>query len=317
VTPSTLATQPERASPAPQPTSKAGPAVASFDHVSKSYRSVQAIRDVTLTIGAGELVALLGPNGAGKSTAIHLLLGLLPPSSGQVRVFGHDPAELATRTRIGAMLQDIGPPATLKVRELIDLFSTYYPNPLPLKNVLEQADLIGLESRRVGQLSGGQRKRVRFALAICGNPSLVYLDEPTANLDAEARRKLHDCIREKAAAGVSIILATHLLEEADQLASRVVLLNKGQVLRDSTPAAIKGEVGMQHVTCRTRITPEEALAIPGVRHAVRVDNRLDLRVDEQVALAPELYRRDPELTELTIERASLEEAMLALLGADQ
>jgi ABC-2 type transport system ATP-binding protein len=241
----------------------------------------------------------------------------MPPSQGKVRVFGKDPRDARARVAIGAMLQSGGGPSTLKVRELIELFSSYYPRPLPMATVLERADLIGLEERYLGRMSGGEQKRVRFALAICGDPRLLYLDEPTANLDVPARRKLYACIREQAVAGKSIVLATHHLEEADELATRVVLLNKGRVLRDGTVASIKGEVALQRASCRTRITLEEAARIPGVREAARVGERLDLRVDAGVAIASELYRRDPELAELTVERIGLEDAFVALVGKDR
>ncbi len=294
-----------------------GPAVASFENVSKSYGNVAAIRDVSLHIGEGELVALLGPNGAGKSTTIHLLLGLLAPTKGRVRVFGGDPSEARTRTRLGAMLQNIGGPTTLKVREVIDLFRSYYPKPLPTKTILERADLIGLENRLLGKMSGGERKRVRFALAICGDPRLIYLDEPTANLDVTSRRKLYDCIRASAAAGVSIVLATHFLEEADELATRVVLLNKGRILQDGTPAAIKGLVALQHVTCHTRITEEQARKIPGVREVARAGDRLDLRADADISIGAELYKLDPDLKDLAIQRVKLEDAFVALIKEDK
>src|SRR5262249_28845856 len=143
----------------------------------------------------GELTALLGPNGAGKTTAIKLMLGLLRPSSGRVSVFGGDPADIMTHTRVGAMLQVGRVPETLRVAEHIDLFSSYYPNPLSISETLAIAGIEDIAKRKFGDLSGGQKQRVLFALAICGNPDLLFLDEPTVGLDVEARHLLWQEIR--------------------------------------------------------------------------------------------------------------------------
>src|SRR5579863_509912 len=159
--------------------------VASLEGVNKNYGDVRALRDVDFHVRAGELVALLGPNGAGKTTAVKLLLGLMPPNTGRARVFGGDPTNPENRMRTGAMLQVGKVPETLRVREHIDLFSTYYPSPMPAQEILAAAGLEGLGERKFGDLSGGQRQRVLFALAICGDPDLLFLDEPTVGLDVE------------------------------------------------------------------------------------------------------------------------------------
>jgi len=214
---------------------------AQFTHVRKNYGMVEALRGLDLTIGSGELVALLGANGAGKTTAVRTLLGLSKPASGQVRVFGGDPREARSRTRIGALLQSARVPETLRVREHIHLFSSYYPNPRPIDEVIEAAGLQGLEKRKFGQLSGGQQKRVLFALALCGNPDLLVLDEPTSGLDVEARRSLWKQIRAFISGGRSVLLTTHYLAEAEALANRVVVIHKGVVMAEGTPQEIKGD----------------------------------------------------------------------------
>lgn len=211
-------------------------AVAQLQAATKRYGPVQALRGVDLPIEAGQLVSLLGPNGAGKTTAVKLLLGLASPSSGHVTVFGRDPRQRNARARTGAMLQVARVPESLKVREHIQLFSSYYPAPRGLQEVLEAAGLVGLENRLFGQLSGGQRQRVLFALAICGNPDLLFLDEPTAGLDIEARRTLWDHIRGFVARGGSVLLTTHYLEEADALADRIVVINQGRIAAEGTPS---------------------------------------------------------------------------------
>src|ERR1044071_703812 len=158
-------------------TKRAGAVVAALLGVTKSYGPVHALKNVQMSIGAGELVALLGPNGAGKTTAVKLLLGLASPSAVQVRVFGGNPMQPEVRMRIGAMLQVAKVPETLKVREHLDLFSSYYLNPMPMNEVVAAAGLEQIKDRKFGELSGGQRQRVLFALAICGNPDIVFLDE--------------------------------------------------------------------------------------------------------------------------------------------
>jgi ABC-2 type transport system ATP-binding protein len=202
---------------------------------------VEALRGLDLTIRPGELLALLGANGAGKTTAVRTLLGLTKPTTGEVRVFGGDPRDARTRTRLGAVLQIARVPEMLRVREHIQLFSSYYPNPLPMAEVIEAAGLEGLEKRKFGQLSGGQQKRVLFALAICGNPDLLILDEPTTGLDVEARRALWKQIRLFVGRGKSVLLTTHYLAEAETLADRVVVLHRGVAVKEGTPRDIKGD----------------------------------------------------------------------------
>ncbi|HEX7362470.1 MAG TPA: ABC transporter ATP-binding protein [Bryobacteraceae bacterium] len=195
--------------------------------MTKRYGSHRALDDVDLSVGRGELVALLSPNGAGKTTAVKLMLGLLKPDEGEVRVFGCDPREPQNRRRTGAMLQVGRVPETLRVREYIDLFSSYYPHPLPMAEVTAGAGLHGIGNRLFGQLSGGQKQRALFALAICGDPDLLFLDEPTAGLDVHARRGLWKQIRALLARGKSILLTTHYLEEADVLADALLCLTRG------------------------------------------------------------------------------------------
>jgi len=206
-----------------------------------------AVRDLSLTVAPGQTLALLGPNGAGKTTTIRMILGLAAPTSGEVRVFGRDPRDAAARVRIGTMLQSAEMPATLTVREHITLFSSYYPAPLPVADVIRLAALEGLENRRAQRLSGGQRQRLAFALAICGDPDLLVLDEPTSGLDIESRVMLWDRIRVLAARGKSIIITTHHLAEADALADRIAFIARGSIVADGTPAEIKARAGTREL----------------------------------------------------------------------
>jgi ABC-2 type transport system ATP-binding protein len=213
--------------------------VAELSFVTKRYGNIDALRGVNLTIQPGELLALLGPNGAGKTTAVRILLGLTQPDSGHATIFGRDPGSQAAKLRRGALLQVAKVPETLKVREHIELFSSYYPKPLVLADTLDAAGLTGIENRLFGDLSGGQKQRVLFALALCGNPDLLFLDEPTVGLDVEARRGLWTRIRAFVARGGSVLLTTHYLEEAEALANRIAVINQGRIVALGSPAEIK------------------------------------------------------------------------------
>jgi ABC-2 type transport system ATP-binding protein len=290
--------------------------VAELDEAVKRYGAVTALDAVDFRLGAGEVVALLGPNGAGKTTLVHLLMGLSRPSSGQARLFGREPWDAAARMRVGAMLQVSKVPETLEVREHIHLISSYYPHPLPLGEVIELAGLGGLERRRFGRLSGGQRQRVLFALALCGDPDLLFLDEPTAGLDVEARRALWETIAGRVRAGRSVLLTTHHLEEADNLADRIVLLDRGRVLAEGSPAEIKSRVEGRKIRCRTRLPLAEVAAIPGVRTArpLAGQGEIELFAAEAERVVGELLARDPRLSGLEVRGADLEEAFLVLTG---
>ena len=213
--------------------------VANLSGVTKNYGLHCALSSIDLSLESGKILALLGPNGAGKTTAVKLLLGLLKPSNGEVSVFGADPKEPKTRERMGAMLQSASVPEMLRVREHIDLFSSYYPRPLTLTETIARAGLERLENRYYRDLSGGEQRRLMFALAICGDPDLLFLDEPTTGLDIESRRGMWSQIRALRSAGKTVLLTTHYLEEADQLADRIVVLKRGKIAADGTPNEIK------------------------------------------------------------------------------
>jgi len=290
----------------------AGEIVASLDRVSKNYGAVQALRAVNFTVHTGELVALLGPNGAGKTTAVKLLLGLIPPQAGRVRVFGGDPASPQNRGRTGAMLQVGRVPETLRVREHIDLFSSYYAHPLPLEETLAAAGLEKLRDRKFGDLSGGQKQRALFALAICGDPDLLFLDEPTVGLDVEARRAVWEGIRHLVAQGKTVLLTTHYLQEADALADRVVVMNRGEIIAEGTPAEIKAQTSGKRIRCHTRLDRVALRQLAGVTDVKQDREAVEIHAAEAEPVVRDLLARDPELSGLEISSAGLEEAFLAL-----
>lgn len=289
-----------------------GPVVASLESVSKNYGSVKALRGVNFQVCAGEVVALLGPNGAGKTTAVKLFLGLMPPNSGKVRVFAGDPTNPENRMRTGAMLQVGRVPETLRVREHIDLFSSYYQKRLPLAQVLAAAGLEKLSDRKFSDLSGGQKQRVLFALAICGDPDLIFLDEPTVGLDVEARRLLWDEIRRMVACGKTIFLTTHYLQEADALADRVAVINQGEIIAQGTPSEIKAQTSGKRIRCITMLSLAQLRQIAGVSKVKEDREAVEIDAPEAEPVLRQLFALDPGLSGLEVTSAGLEDAFLAL-----
>jgi len=286
--------------------------VARLDQVTKRYGDTIALRDLSLDISRGGVLALLGPNGAGKTTSVKLLLGLASPSSGAATLFGGDPKRAANRRRIGAMLQVGKVPETLRVREHIELFRSYYPAPLAFSEVLELGGLEGIEDRKFGDLSGGQRQRVLFALALCGDPELLFLDEPTLGFDVEVRRAFWKQIRGFVARGRTVLLTTHYLEEADALADRVVVINHGSIVADGSPSEIKSKVSGRRIRCVTSLTEANLRALPGVTQASIDSGRAEILATAAESVVREMLARDAELSQLEVTSVGLEDAFIAL-----
>jgi ABC-2 type transport system ATP-binding protein len=289
--------------------------IAQLAGVTMTYGQVTALNDVGLALEGGRVTALLGPNGAGKTTAVKLLLGLTRPSSGTVRLFGGDPSEPWNRRRTGVMLQIAKVPETLTVREHVHLFSSYYPAPMPVDAAIAAAGLTDVADRRFGALSGGQRQRVQFALAICGNPDLLFLDEPTTGMDVQSRRGFWQQVRALASAGRSILLTTHYLEEADALTDRVVLLRGGRIVADGTAAEIKSGAASRRVRCVTLLSETEIRSMPGVRSVRRDGVITEILTAEAERVTRDLLMRDASLSGLEVSGAGLEEAFLTLTAA--
>ncbi|MEL1265506.1 ABC transporter ATP-binding protein [Pseudoxanthomonas putridarboris] len=288
------------------------PVLARLRGARRHYGTTCALEALDLELHAGQVLALLGPNGAGKTTAISLLLGLQTPDAGQAELFGLSPHALAARRRIGVMLQTAGIPDTLKVRELIELTRSYYPQPRSVADCVALAGLEGLMERRYGQLSGGQQRRVQFALAVCGRPQVLFLDEPTTGLDIEARHGLWKAIRELAAQGCAVLLTTHYLEEAEALADRVVVVNQGRLVAQGSVAQIRSRVSQRRIGCASSLPAATVSAWPGVHDARQVGGRLEIVADSAEPIVRRLLAEDPALSELEVRRAGLADAFIQL-----
>jgi ABC-2 type transport system ATP-binding protein len=219
------------------------PAV-SVRHLAKSYRQIEAVRDVSFAVERGEIFALLGPNGAGKTTTIEILEGFRTRSSGEVKTLGVDPACRDTqrwlRNRIGVVLQELAVEPYYTVRQVLTRNAGYYPSPRPIDEVIEMIGLKEKADDRVKRLSGGQQRRLDVGLGVVGNPDLLFLDEPTTGLDPSGRRDSWDLIRRLAATGTTVLLTTHYMDEVEALADRMAVLSRGEIVASGTPTSIGG-----------------------------------------------------------------------------
>ncbi|MGF6492940.1 ABC-2 type transport system ATP-binding protein [Luteibacter sp. 621] len=282
--------------------------IARLEGVHKRYGAVTALDGINLTIHRGELLALLGPNGAGKTTSISLLLGLHRADQGTVSLFGKDPQDIEARRRIGVMLQSANLPPTLKVRELVRVTASYYPNPRSVAECATIAGITDLLDRRYVALSGGQQRRVQFAMALAGNPELLFLDEPTVGLDLSARQALWASIRSLVASGSSVVLTTHYLEEAEALADRVCVIARGRVISEGTVDALRAHVSVRRIRCLTSVPAETIAAWPEVDTASQQQGHMVIATQHAEAVVRRLLAIDADLAELEVQRAGLAEA---------
>ncbi|MEZ5101793.1 MAG: ABC transporter ATP-binding protein [Thermoleophilia bacterium] len=287
----------------------------------KAYPSpagpIEAVRDLDLAIEIGETVALLGPNGAGKSTTLDLLLGLQQPDAGTARVLALEPRVAVAAGRVGAMLQTGGLLRDLTVAELLAMIASLYPAPRAVGETLALTGLEDLAHRRTQKLSGGQAQRVRLAVALVGDPELLVLDEPTVGMDVEARREFWATVRALAAAGRTILFATHYLQEADAFADRVVLLAHGRVVADGSPSEVKSRVGLRTIRATLPGVPGVRLeALAGVTRAERRGDTIELSCTDSDAAIRALLAELPAARDIEITGAVLEEAFLHLTSED-
>jgi ABC-2 type transport system ATP-binding protein len=286
--------------------------------VVKDFGSVRALDSLDLTIRQGEVVALLGPNGAGKTTAINIMVGLRRPTRGSARLFGLDPRDRRARTLSGVMLQDVSLPPNLKVTEMIRLFSACYPAPLPGAHLLEVSGLVSRSAALIGTLSTGERQRLFYALAICGDPCLLFLDEPSVGMDVEGRRSFWENIHRIAARGSTIVLTTHYLEEAEAIAERVVVLKQGRVIADGTPEVLKGKIPSRRLRFEFVEPPVNGLFEGLSIQSVRLDNsHATILTDDPEAVLERMFQRRYRVRDIEVVGASLEEAFVELTGLEE
>ncbi len=295
------------------------------DNFTKSYGSVRVVDQLSLTVRHGEVFALLGPNGAGKTTTIETLEGYRKPDAGSVRVLGLDPIreEQRLKAQIGVMLQQDGLYPGLTAREVLRLFADYYQQPQNVDALLQRVGLDAASKTRCRRLSGGQKRRLALAVALVGNPSLVFLDEPTAGMDPQARLATWEIIRDLKRAGTTVLLTTHLMDEAERLADRVAIIDHGRLVALDTPG---GLTGTQNATLVRFVAPAgldivQLAALPSAREAeeIRPGSYL-LDTADAPTLVAELsaWLRDQKitLTELRVGHGSLEDLFLKLTGTD-
>jgi ABC-2 type transport system ATP-binding protein len=285
----------------------------------KSFRSpqgtVHAVRGIDIAVERGETVALLGPNGAGKTTTIDMLLGLTTPDAGSVSLFGRPPSEAIMDGAIGAMLQTGQLIRDLSVRELVTMMAGLYPDPLEVSDVLKLVGIESIAERRTQKLSGGETQRARFAIALVSDPDLLVLDEPTVAMDVEGRHAFWDTMRTFAAAGKTIIFATHYLEEADDNADRAVLMAHGSVVADGPTTEIKAMVGLRTIRATLPgVEPADLEGLPGVSSAERRGEAIVLHCADSDGAIRALLQAYPAVRDIEIAGAGLEQAFLLLTG---
>jgi ABC-2 type transport system ATP-binding protein len=286
----------------------------------KSYGDVEALRGIDLTVSLGEIFALLGPNGAGKTTAVEILEGYRRQTAGEATVLGHDPAkrERSLRERVGIVLQSTGVDPYLTARETVDLYARYYPSPRDVDEVLELVGLTEKRDTRVIKLSGGQQRRLDVAIALAGDPELLFLDEPTTGFDPGARRNAWQIVGNLSDLGKTVLLTTHYMDEAQHLADRVAVIAKGEIVAEGPPSTIGGR-HLAETVIRFR-RPDGQLP-PSVAGSTRTAGEdLELRVAEPTKALYELtsWALDLgiELEGLQVSRPTLEDVYLDLTGGE-
>lgn len=302
---------------------RAAPAI-SISGLRKSYGSLVAVANLDLEIAAGELVAILGPNGAGKTTTVEILEGYRRPDSGRVSVLGLDPARDRRQLRplVGLMLQEGGIYPALKVRETVRLFASFFLDPAEPGELLGRVGLLERAATQIRQLSGGEKQRLSLALALVGRPQLLFLDEPTAGMDPRARLLTWEIVEEARRAGATVVLTTHSMEEAERLADRVAILNRGVLVAFDSPAGLRGQhdSDLIQLELESDLSPQLLQELSSLASVTQVTPRgggkYDLRSRaprEATATVAQLLRAEgPQIRELRVGSSSLEEIFLQL-----
>ncbi|MDR9852009.1 ABC transporter ATP-binding protein [Paenibacillus sp. VCA1] len=299
--------------------------IAELKRVTKTYGGKTAVDDVSFDIPRGSVTAVLGPNGAGKTTVLSMMLGLREPSRGTVELFGRSPKDVQVKRRIGAMLQEVSVIDGLKVREVMAMIRTYYPEPLSLS---EMADIAGFSpeemNQRASKLSGGQKRRLGFALAMAGNPDLLFFDEPTVGLDSTSRRAFWQQTQALARKGKTILFSTHYLQEAEDAADRILLFNKGKIAADGTPGEIVSRLTSRSVSFLADLGGNVAasdmviqlLSVPGVKECKEQDGRWVVTAENTDTVLAAIFRYEIPARDIRTGQGRLDDAFELMLSED-
>jgi ABC-2 type transport system ATP-binding protein len=290
--------------------------LARLDGAHKNFGKIAALDGLNLEIHRGELLALVGPNGAGKSTAISLPLGLQRPDRGAAVLFGEDPQSIDARRRIGVMMQEINLSPVMRPREFITQTASYYPSPYDTPAVIKRLGIEKIADRPYGKLSGGQKRQAQFGMAICGRPELLFLDEPTVGLDVQSRGALWQVVRDLLHEGCSIILTTHYLEEAEALADRVAVIDRGKLVAAGTVEEIRANVSRKSIVCRTSLSIETMRAWPGVQQVSEKAGRRQIVTQDAETVLRLLLGADSGVSDIEVRAAGLGDALAELTRDD-
>mgnify|MGYP002724253717 FL=1 len=302
--------------------------------LTRKFGNVTAVDGIDIRIGSGDVVALLGPNGAGKTTTLDMMLGLIPPSSGSLEVLGGSPSDAVRAGRISALLQTGGLLADMTVRETVRYVAATYEDPAPIEEVLERTGLVELAGRRVSKCSGGEQQRLKFALALLAEPDVLILDEPTTGMDVGARRKFWDTMHAEATEGRTVIFATHYLQEAEEFANRIILMNRGKIAADGSMQDVRAIAGMRRVRAKVgggrgssggqcgsggQHRADELIAAVTTAFAGTTASfdgeTLHIITPDSDAVARHVLA-DPAVSDVTITDSSLEDAFMTLTSPD-
>ncbi|PLS16172.1 ABC transporter ATP-binding protein [Bacillus sp. M6-12] len=285
-----------------------------FNGVEKAFGSFKALNGLNLKINEGQVTSLLGPNGAGKTTAVSLMLHLLKPTSGEIKVLGMEPKHPELRQKVGALLQETKPADGLKVGEILQLFRSYYRDPLSYETLLDLSGLHREANRKAASLSGGQRRRLAFAQSMAGNPSLLLLDEPTTGMDVEARIRFWEVIRALASDRKTIVLTTHHLEEADSVSDQIAVISEGRLLAEGTSDSLKSGFTTRFISFRADNPPKtsELQSLPGVERVEQKSGYIILHSKETDALLTFIMNAGWGISNIQVSSATLEDAFRSL-----
>lgn len=285
-------------------------------NISKQFENHQAVNDISFSVKKGEVVAILGANGAGKTTTIRMMLGLLKPTSGTVSLFQQNPQKKEVRSKIGCMLQDVSVMDGLKARELVELVSAYYPKPLSISHLFKLTGLNEKEwNKRTEKLSGGQKRRMNFALALAGDPDLLFFDEPTVGMDITSRERFWDTIQELKRKGKTIIFTTHYLQEADDIADRILMIHKGRLVGDGAPEELKEKLTKQRISFQTdgNMSVEAFYQFPTVLDVQTYGERITLITSNSDHLLKNLFEEQVYMEHIEVKQGKLEEVFTQLM----